>query len=343
MENECMDLISIIIPVYNVAPYLDRCMKSVLGQTYPNLEIILVDDGATDESGAMCDEYASKDSRIVVIHQENRGLSAARNAGTLASKGKYICFVDPDDEVDVQYVELLHTAMVSLKVSLAMCSFVAIYEKMDIKADGYPCETAAYSKKPLFTITADEYLDNYVERKKASVTAWNRMYTSEMAHKILFPEGKVFEDLAIHILFAIEAEKIGIVARPLYLHYEQREDSITATISEKNYTDHLWAHQMAYEQIIEYDSKYTDRAKWIIDEAPLSMLRDYYLSNEREARQKIDKTFIRSLRSEVNKNLRHGEYRDIYTVVKAILVLSVPNLLTVIWKIRNAFRKWDAQ
>ena len=103
--NSISDLISIIIPVYNVAVYLPRCLDSILAQTYKNLEIILVDDGSKDNSGKVCDEYALKDSRIKVIHQKNQGVSVARNAGLRIAKGDYIGFVDSDDYIETNMYE----------------------------------------------------------------------------------------------------------------------------------------------------------------------------------------------------------------------------------------------
>lgn len=114
-------LVSVIIPVYNVAEYLDDCLHSVVAQTYPILETILIDDGSTDASGAMCDRWAKRDKRITVLHQENLGLSAARNAGLDHATGEYILFVDPDDTVAPTYAESLLAAAIAMEVPCVMC------------------------------------------------------------------------------------------------------------------------------------------------------------------------------------------------------------------------------
>lgn len=115
------DLISIIIPIYKVEEYLKRCVDSVINQTYKNLEIILIDDGSPDSCGKICDEYAKINNKIYVIHQQNQGVSAARNAGIDKAKGKYICFIDSDDYVDANYIEVLHDGM--KKCDLSICSY----------------------------------------------------------------------------------------------------------------------------------------------------------------------------------------------------------------------------
>ena len=115
------DLISVVIPVYNVEKYLEKCLDSVVEQTYRNLEIILVDDGSTDNSGAICDRYAQKDSRVVVIHQKNGGLSKARNVGIDTATGKYISFIDSDDYVGSCYIETLYKEIKPNIINLSIC------------------------------------------------------------------------------------------------------------------------------------------------------------------------------------------------------------------------------
>ena len=122
------ELISVIVPVYNVAPYLDRCVKSIVEQTYKNLEIILIDDGSTDASGDMCDIWAKKDSRIQVIHKPNGGQSEARNMGIDHSTGDYLSFADPDDWLDTSMLETLFSAIRDNRgVDMAVCGFAMVY------------------------------------------------------------------------------------------------------------------------------------------------------------------------------------------------------------------------
>ena len=122
------DLISVVVPIYNVENYIKKCVDSILSQTYKNLEIILVDDGSPDNCPQICDEYAQKDNRIKVIHKENGGLSDARNAGIDISKGKFITFIDSDDYIEKDYVEVLYNSIKENASDMAIGSHKAIYD-----------------------------------------------------------------------------------------------------------------------------------------------------------------------------------------------------------------------
>ena len=123
-----MPKVSIILPVYNVAPYLRRCMDSIINQTYRNIEIICIDDGSTDKSSQLCDEYSQKDKRIIVIHKKNGGQSDARNVGITVATGKYIAFVDSDDYIDEQFLEQLYLAIKKNKSDISMCKYKKTYK-----------------------------------------------------------------------------------------------------------------------------------------------------------------------------------------------------------------------
>ena len=132
MENE---LISIIVPIYNVSKYLDRCMESLLKQTYTNIEIIMVDDGSPDDCGSKCDDYASRDRRIKVIHKQNAGLGMARNSGLDIANGKYVAFIDSDDYVDIEMIEKLYHRLQNTKADTCFCRYYNVTaEKMNILA-----------------------------------------------------------------------------------------------------------------------------------------------------------------------------------------------------------------
>ena len=132
-NKESQDLISVIIPIYNVEQYLDRCIDSVKKQTYTNLEIILVDDGSPDNCGKMCDEYAEDDKRIKVIHKENGGLSDARNAGIEIATGEYITFIDSDDYVSLDYVEYMYKLLKDAGAKLSICGVMDVWKIRTLK------------------------------------------------------------------------------------------------------------------------------------------------------------------------------------------------------------------
>ena len=161
-----MELITIIVPIYNVKPYLSRCIESIINQDYKKLEIILVDDGSTDKSGNICDEYAKKDKRIIVIHQENQGLSCARNNGTRISKGKYIAYIDSDDYIELDYISYLYKLIKDNKADISACAhnkhryIETVYEKDEL----YPALStskiafSAWSKLVKASIMKDIFL-----------------------------------------------------------------------------------------------------------------------------------------------------------------------------------------
>lgn len=209
------ELISVIVPVYNVEKYLSKCIESLQNQTYKNLEIILVDDGATDDSGKICDEYAKKDNRIKVIHKKNGGLSDARNVGINSANGNYIQFIDSDDYIDLDMIELLYNNVKKYNADISMCSHYILTEE-ECTAEGTN-ELSVYSRvEVLKEILLDEKVRSY---------AWNKLFAKKLFDEIRFPKGKVFEDiLTIPKLFE-KAEKVVLDDVSKY-YYRQRKGSI---------------------------------------------------------------------------------------------------------------------
>lgn len=209
------DLISIVVPVYNVEKYLEECVNSIFKQTYKNLEIILVDDGSKDSSSTMCDELAKKDSRVKVIHKENGGLSDARNVGIENSTGKYIQFVDSDDFIEKNMVEILYKDILENKADVTMCSHY-IYK------DGEKTTDATYKKEIFNKI---EVLQEILLDEKVRSYAWNKLFKKSLFDEIRFPKGKVFEDIYTISPIFKKSEKVVLNDIPLY-YYRQREGSI---------------------------------------------------------------------------------------------------------------------
>lgn len=212
-------LVSVVVPVYNVEKYLVRCVDSILNQKYENLEIILVDDGSTDNSGALCDEQKIRSDKIKVVHQRNMGLSGARNTGIDVSTGEFICFIDSDDYVNPDYVRYLYNICVSNNCDIGICGFVTT-EKSD-----YSYSVNMDSKVDLFT--AGELLDLfYSDMHVPIVAAWNKIYKRECIGDIRYDVGRIHEDEGATFRFLYNAQKIAYSLEPLY-YYFSREDSIT--------------------------------------------------------------------------------------------------------------------
>lgn len=213
------DLISVIIPVYNVEKYLERCIESVLTQSYKNLEIILVDDGSTDASGNMCDKYAENDKRIRVIHKENGGLSSARNAALDIMTGKYVTFVDSDDFVTEYYVENLYFGIKKTNADMSMSGFVNWYENDDIPKS----EQAA--EKNIETLTFTQCAKKVLYQDFLEVFAPAKLYTSEIFANLRYPMGRLYEDVPITWNSIKKCKTFAVVNKSDYI-YLQRESGI---------------------------------------------------------------------------------------------------------------------
>jgi len=222
-------LISIIIPIYNVEKYLPACLDSVLAQTYQNLEIILVDDGSPDGSGAICDAYAASDARIRVIHQKNGGVSSARNTGLDAASGAFIGFVDPDDYIEPGMYEVLYNQLQASGADIVQCGYV--WEE-DGKEDVFfhhsgeiQLHDGLYCIQELLTV------------EKPWWAVWNKLYRSKLLQELRFCTGlRVGEDILFTFQIFLQINQLVSVKRPLY-HYVCRPFSLAKF--GPHYIDHL--------------------------------------------------------------------------------------------------------
>lgn len=224
------DLISIIVPVYNVEQYVGKCLDSLINQIYKNIEVIVIDDGSTDKSGEICDQYALKDSRIKIIHKQNGGLSSARNVGIINSKGEYLSFVDSDDYVDVDFISNLYNSCLDNDCQLSICRYHIVNSTSSNRCI-LPEENRKYSKKEAMQLLLDGKIESF---------AWNKLYKSEIFDNIIFPQGKSFEDIYImHCIFE-KCDNIYISSNTAY-YYIWRNDSIMHKYSITNTHDNYFA------------------------------------------------------------------------------------------------------
>ena len=215
--------ISIIVPVYNVAEYVERCVASILAQTYEDFELILVDDGSTDGSGEICGQLKEGDSRIRVIHQENQGLSAARNRGLSAATGDYITYIDSDDYVEPSYLEVLYHNAVTYQAEVSVCGFQ--YVRADQKSKKTKGLGTAEKEVKLYSgkMAAGEIVAG---NKRSMITAWGKLYHRRLRNLLIYPEGRLHEDEFVTYQVLYEAVKVVVTEQPLYCYF-QREKSIT--------------------------------------------------------------------------------------------------------------------
>lgn len=221
-------LVSVIVPVYNVEAYLGRCVDSILAQTYGNLEVILVDDGAKDRSGVICDEYAARDSRVKVIHKENGGLSSARNAGIDAARGDYLEFVDSDDWIEPDAVESMLSLALEHKTELAVAG------RYDVKATTGRKKVGLCPPKTE-VISGEEMVSRIFRWDNCDSSACDKLYARRLFREIRFPYGVVCEDVPIMYKIVLDAGRVALLSKPVY-NYFHRSGSLSFTsVSEKTF------------------------------------------------------------------------------------------------------------
>lgn len=223
-------IVSIIIPVYNVMPYLREALNSVIHQTYDNLEILLIDDGSSDGSGEICDEYAAIDKRITVVHQKNQGLSAARNIGLDNASGKLIAFFDPDDAYCLNAIENMAEAMYREEADLIVCKYVTVNTEQKLKPVGIERPfvlPGVYNCAEALRLVIDE---------KLNISVWNKLYRSSLWQNIRFPIDRVYEDWPVALPIFEKSRKICVLSDTMYMH-RVHSTSISMTPSLKKLDD----------------------------------------------------------------------------------------------------------
>lgn len=233
-------MISVIVPVYNVEKYLERCVKSIVAQTYKDLEILLIDDGSTDKSGEMCDDFQQTDSRIKAFHKQNGGLSDARNYGIEHSAGEFISFVDSDDYIDEKMLETLHRLITENDADLAVCSAMDVFEGKEV--------TQVKEIKEFNLNKVESY--KYMLRGDGIPSACNKLYKRQTVGDVRFPVGKLYEDGFFTPQILKKVEKTAVTSKPMY-YYFRRADSITTKPFRKGDLDVIEAYDKCVKQVKE--------------------------------------------------------------------------------------------
>ena len=219
-------IITIVVPCYNVEVYLDNTMYSVVNQSYENLDIILINDGSVDSTPELCERWAQKDNRIRVVHQENGGLSHARNVGISMAKGSYISFVDADDCIDKKMIEILYNLVTKYDAQISACLWENIYEDSVIIP-----QKEIYEK----VFGVKEAIASALKGKELSCGATGKLYETRLFDDVLFPLGVTIEDAYIIMKLYLQCEYIAFISQGLY-HYYHREGSIMHSgFSEKDF------------------------------------------------------------------------------------------------------------
>jgi len=216
--------ISIIVPVYNVEKYVEKCIDSILNQTFKEFELILVDDGSTDSSGCICDKYKDKDNRIIVIHKENGGLSSARNTGIKIAKGDFIGFVDSDDYIAENMYKKLYDLCIDNNCEISVCKFGE-------EVDGEIINTKEYES--LKIMDNEEGMKELFKGILYRFSSCNKLFKREVFKDIIFPKGRIHEDLSTTYRLFANANKIAYINYAGYIYVKRSDSILTSSYSEK--------------------------------------------------------------------------------------------------------------
>ena len=236
--------VSIIVPVYKTEKYIKRCLESLVNQTYKNLDIVLVDDGTPDKAGRICDEYAVRDDRIRVIHQENAGQSAARNNALKIASGEYFCFVDSDDYIALNMIERLINLIEKNKADIAMVDYqVFTADRVDETADHPATEEVSMDNVQMIR-------NIHTVKDELYVVMWGKLFKRDLFQGIQFPVGRICEDLDVLYKLYDKVEKAVYCGDKLYYYFRGNVSSSTYGLNQKFYDDVFW--------VLENEIRYVD-------------------------------------------------------------------------------------
>ncbi len=318
-------LISVIIPVYNVEKYIRRCVKSVLNQTYKEIEIILVDDGSTDNSGKICDELEKEDLRIKTIHIKNSGAAKARNVGLDKAKGEYISFIDSDDWILPTFLERLLHECVENNADISKCEVIDVKSEQDIipnvekKSDVY---------KPI-----DVLNKIYTERKFFNIAIMNKLYNKKIFDNLRFVEGIINEDEEILCKIILKANKIVVTNEILYCYFLS-EKSVTRSSFRKQNLDIMKCFDSRIQQLQDKEYKEVLQQTYADYMKILGQLYYKVYTSEWEDRNKY-LTEIKDKIKEIRKNNGENKYFSFIENVKLIMRLYCPKALKILYKIKR--------
>lgn len=245
-------LISVIVPAYNCEKYLEASIKSVIKQTYKNFELLIIDDGSTDNTSLLCEELKVLDNRIKVFHKGNGGLSDARNYGIKRAKGKYICFLDADDTYNKNYLSELLRLIKENNVLLAVCGYIEVF----------PNGTKRYSKvlETDSVLSQKEVVEKFALNKVFTAHAWTKMYDATLFEKVEFPKGKNYEDIFIMPKIIDQCDNIAFSSKHL-INYNLVPNSISRSINISNEIDAFFATFEKFKLYSSIEGLYYDLAK----------------------------------------------------------------------------------
>lgn len=318
-----MPLISIIVPVYNSELYLSFCIESILSQSLQDFELILIDDGSTDRSGSICDEFAQKHENIKVIHQNNQGQAAARNIGLNLSSGQWITYIDSDDAIHERYLEILFDGVKNTNNRISMC---------------YPFESEiidyAFLKREVSPewqsiMISENHLDYLYQENYFCGIVWAKLISRDIAKQIAFSSGRYYEDNAVACKLLYYAKCVAFSFEPLYWYRENPSGTTKGDNQIKKKIDLLWAidEQIRFLRDIGYitlsakqEARYFVESAWIY----------FYIKTK-------DKKLAKRIKIETKKRYKRSSSRFLLTLKQLITVMEMfhPVIISLYWRLQN--------
>ncbi len=330
-------MISVIVPVYNVEKYLRQCLDSVICQTYSDLEILIVDDGSTDESGSICDEYKT-DKRVSVFHTDNRGISAARNYAIDRSHGDYIAFLDSDDWLEATALEQFINIAHNTGADIVACQFYSEYSNRTIEPKGL---------ENGFTVKDENILNTMIIDHKLTDDAWNKLYKASLFNTIRYPEGRIFEDISTTYKILHRASLL-VYTPSCFIHYRNRANSLSNIHSMKSLVDYWIAYRERFDIIGCISERYYRVALSECINAISRMWRWYSGCSkaEKEEAQKYIKDMQQFVKAHKNEVLRgayskHVKSTCYYAKYKSPIIFKSLYLMNKIYRSRNKNKLFD--
>ena len=318
-----MPQISVIVPVYKVEPYLHRCVDSILGQTFSDFELILIDDGSPDNCGAICDEYIECDCRVRVFHRENQGVSAARNFGidwvTQNSDSQWVMFVDSDDWMHPKLLECLVNAATRYDVSISVCGYVnTIGEVPDVD-----CMNITARK-----ITVEQFYVN-TEKNSNFVVPWGKLYRKDVFGDIRYPIGKRFEDEFTTYKILFPCKELAFVDAPLYNYFQN-----TSSFMHESWTPSRLIAIEAMAEQVRYlnDWGYVEGYRCAVRKYILVL--GYHLTSLKKCDLEVRKEYIPLLRGKLKKALLKRPKAMQFEGNQWLYELAFPNLMQLYWVVK---------
>lgn len=325
-----MDLITVIVPVYKTERFLNRCVRSIVCQTYQNLEILLIDDGSPDQCPELCENWAEKDSRIKVIHQTNRGISAARNIGLENASGNYILMVDSDDYLYNRMIEVMYSYLLDENADLAICDFQkGMEESFEF----------IYNREHWYEVITGEialyriYEGN--DKALQYIAPWGKLYKKELFDNVKYPEGKIFEDIFVTHQLLYRCKKIVVIPQKL-IYYFQSANSIMNKKFHAGKLDYLPALKQRIEFFKEHNLEKLQEIAY--DEYLHALIWEYSRVNDLLHDKENKSLILSAYRLAYKKNYVSKRYPKENALFLRIFNLN-PKLILIYWKIESKVKR----